>query len=537
MADPSPRPATRARWPRRLRPRTIRARIYLTLSAITVLALLVAGVAFFFLLGGYQQDLSRARVRELAKAWGPQLFAEPGESETLADLLSVWETTSSVTGSIADEDDVLVLGLARDGRVAGIYERENRFEGERLPLNLNGLDPGRAWEGELDAPGGERLTYIVVALPADLAQTRGFCCVAVAAVGGAQAAALGDLAPRLLIAAAIALVVAGLVGLALSRSIYRPVQLVAAAARSVARGSLQQRVVPVGSQEAQELAQSFNQMTEEVERQQTALRDFLANVSHDLQTPLTSINGFSRALMDDVVEEEGRANAYRIIEDESRRLLRLVEGLLDLSRIEAGQVRVERAPVALDMLLEHIGDLFALRAEELDVHLSVETGAAPDALGDWDRLEQVLGNLVDNALRHTPPGGNVMLSARAESETSVSMSVADTGVGIPEEAIPNLFDRYYKSDRPGAQGGTGLGLAIAKELVRAQDGEIHVLSSQGVGTTFRVLLRAADDDQPADLPAAAPTAADRAREQGDAPVGPQADAQNRQDRVGADRIG
>ena len=164
-------------------------------------------------------------------------------------------------------------------------------------------------------------------------------------------------------------------GLALSRSIYRPVQRVAAAARSVARGRLPQRVAIGGSQEVRELAQSFNQMTEEVERQQTALRDFLANVSHDLQTPLTSINGFSQALMDDVVEEEGRGNAYRIIEDESRRLLRLVEGLLDLSRIEAGQARVERAPVTLGMLMEHIGDLFTLRAEELEVELNVEKGS------------------------------------------------------------------------------------------------------------------------------------------------------------------
>ncbi len=482
----------RLRWPQRLRARTIRARIYLTLVAIILLTLAVTGGALFFVLGDYQADIDRSRVREIAKAWGPQLFAAPGESETLADLLGVWETTSSVTGSIAADDDILVLGLTREGRVAGIYERENRFEGERLGINLGGLEPGESWEGEAQAPGGERLSYIVVALDEQTAETQGFCCVAVAAVGGSQAAVLGDLATRLLLAGLVALLIALLVGLGLSRSIYRPVQLVAAAARSVARGRLQQRVAVGGSQEARELAQSFNQMTDEVERQQTALRDFLANVSHDLQTPLTSINGFSRALMDDVVEEEGRANAYRIIEDESRRLLRLVEGLLDLSRIEAGQARVERAPVALPMLLEHIGDLFALRAEELDVHLSVEPGDAPDALGDWDRLEQVLGNLVDNALRHTPPGGNVMLSARAESEASVSMSVADTGVGIPEEAIPHLFDRYYKSDRPGAQGGTGLGLAIAKELARAQDGDIHVLSSQGVGTTFRVILRTAD---------------------------------------------
>ena len=481
------------RWPQRLRARTIRARIYLTLAAITLLTLGVTGVSLFFVLGDYQQDIERSRVREIAKAWGPQLFAEPGESETLAELMSVWETTSSVTGSIAENEDVLVLGLTREGRAAAIYERENRFAGEQLGVDLSGLRPGESWEGEVEAPGGEQLTYIVVALPAGAAEAQGFCCVAVAGVSAAQGAVLGDLATRLLIAGLVALVIASLVGLALSRSIYRPVQLVAAAARNVARGSLRQRVVVGGSQEARELAQSFNQMTEEVERQQTALRDFLANVSHDLQTPLTSINGFSRALMDDIVEEEGRPNAYRIIEDESRRLLRLVEGLLDLSRIEAGQVRVERAPVALGILMDHIGDLFTLRAEELDVQLAVESNETPDALGDWDRLEQVLGNLVDNALRHTPPGGQVTLSARAESETSVSMSVADTGVGIPEEAIPHLFDRYYKSDRPGAQGGTGLGLAIARELVRAQEGEIHVLSSQEVGTTFRVILRVADD--------------------------------------------
>ena len=387
---------------------------------------------------------------------------------------------------------MLVLGLTRQGRVAGIYERENRFAGERLDIDLRGLQPGQTRQGQVAAPGGEQLAYIVVALPA--ADAQAFCCVAVAVVGQSQSAALADLAPRLLLAGSIAFLAALIIGLIISRTIYQPVQLVAAAARSVARGALQQRVAVAGSQEARELAQSFNQMTEEVERQQTALRDFLANVSHDLQTPLTSINGFSRALMDDIVDEEGRPNAYRIIEDESRRLLRLVEGLLDLSRIEAGQVRVERAPVALGVIMDHIGDLFALRAEELDVELDVEPTAAPDALGDWDRIEQVLGNLVDNALRHTPPGGKVTLSARAESETSVSISVADTGVGIPEETIPHLFDRYYKSDRPGAQGGTGLGLAIARELVLAQSGEIHVLSSSGVGTTFRVILRAADAD-------------------------------------------
>ena len=479
--------------------RTIRARIYVTLVAIILLTLVVAGLALFLVLGGYQDRVDQSRVRELATAWGPELFSQEQEARTLDGLLSNFETNERVGGSIVDELDVAVLGLSSSGEVMRVSEEEDRFLGERLDVDTDALDTAAPdgvtfLEGMVEAEDGERLTYVLAPLSEEQAARQGYCCVAVALVGEPRTTLLGDLSWRLVIAGVLALVIATLVGFLVSRSIYRPVQRVAAAARSVARGQLQQRVSVEGSQEAQELARSFNQMTEEVERQQTALRDFLANVSHDLQTPLTSINGFSQALMDNiVVEDEGRHNAYRIIEDESRRLLRLVEGLLDLSRIEAGQVQVERKPVAAALLLSHVGELFTLRAQELDVRLSVRESDVGEVLGDWDRLDQVLGNLVDNALRHTPPGGDVVLSARVESETSVSIAVADTGVGIAEEAIPHLFDRYYKSDRPGAQGGTGLGLAIARELVRAQGGEIQVSSEPGEGTTFRVILRRADD--------------------------------------------
>ena len=303
-------------------------------------------------------------------------------------------------------------------------------------------------------------------------------------------AVLGDLTRQLVLAGGVGLAAAIIVGLLLSRSIYRPLQATTAAARSVARGRFDQKVSVEGTREARDLAESFNQMTEEVQRQQSALRDFLANASHDLQTPLTSINGFSQALLDGTVDEAvARQNAYRIIEEESRRLLRLVEGLLDLSRMEAGHVHVELKPVDVNAILHNVGELFVLRAQQLDVRLEVIPAALPPVAGDVDRMEQVLANLVDNALRHTPPGGNVVLSARRESDVSVGIAVADTGAGIPEDQIPHLFDRYYRADRPGSEGGTGLGLAIARELVRAQKGEIQVDSRQGVGTTFRILLR------------------------------------------------
>ena len=474
-----------------VRPQTIRSRIYVTLVAIVLLTLIVAGLIAFLLLGGYQDRVDQSRLSELARAWGPELFSAEGESQTLVGLLDNFTAGDRFQGSFAGELDVPVFGLTSGGEVVRVMETADRFLGEVLPLDFAALDGHPVVEGMVTTADGERLTYMLTSLPEAERQRQGYCCIAVGLVGEGRGAVVGELAPLMLSAGAVALVVASLVGFLVSRSIYRPIQRVAAASRSVARGQLQQRVDVGGSQEAQELARSFNQMTEEVERQQTALRDFLANVSHDLQTPLTSINGFSQALMDDVVVGGERRNAYRIIEDESRRLLRLVEGLLDLSRIEAGQVQVESTPVDAASLLEHVGELFALRAQELDVRLSVRTADVGDVLGDWDRLDQVLGNLVDNALRHTPPGGDVELSARKESQNSVSIAVADTGVGIPEEAIPNLFDRYYKSDRPGAQGGTGLGLAIARELVRAQGGEIRVSSEQGVGTTFHIVLLSA----------------------------------------------
>ena len=403
-------------------------------------------------------------------------------------MLFSFETVPLITGSLVDDLDVTVLGLSSSGRVVRAFESQNRFLGETLPMDFGALNRSRTVEGQVEAEDGERLAYVLTSLSPQEQEHQDFCCVAVALVGESRTAVLADLTPNLLLAALVALVVATLVGFLVSRSIYRPIQAVAMAARRVARGRLEERVAVAGSLESQDLAHSFNLMTSEVERQQRALRDFLANVSHDLQTPLTSINGFSQALLDDIVQGDERSNAYRIIEDESRRLLRLVEGLLDLSRIEAGQVEVEIVAVDVPALLAQVSDLFSLRAQELNVNLSVNEIEVGSVLGDWDRLDQVLGNLVDNALRHTPPDGEVRLSAKRFPPGRAVIAVADTGVGIPAEDIPNLFDRYYKSDRPGAQGGTGLGLAIARELVRAQGGEVRVVSEQDVGTTFEIVL-------------------------------------------------
>ena len=406
-------------------------------------------------------------------------------------------SADSCRGTVGGESDVLILFVNADAVVVSEASRDPRFRGERLEIDLAKVGVGTDGfaEGNLSSADGTRLTYLATGLEAEAAERlQSASHIIFALPNENRQAVLGDLTPRLVVAGGMALVVAIIAALLLSRSIYRPLEATTAAARSVARGRFDHKVSVSGTKEARELAESFNQMTDEVQSQQAALRDFLANVSHDLQTPLTSIHGFSQALLDGTVDDgAAQGNAYRIIEEESRRLLRLVEGLLDLSRIEAGQLELVLQPVAVGDLLQHVHDLFALRADELNVQLRLEPTDVPAVIGDVDRLEQVLANLVDNALRHTPPGGQVRLSARQESEATASIEVSDTGSGIAADAIPHLFDRYYRSDRSGAQGGTGLGLAIARELVRAQRGEIQVESGSQVGTSFRILLRTPRD--------------------------------------------
>ncbi len=465
---------------------TLRVRIYLTLTLVILLTLTIAGIVFFFLLGGYQDRLAASTLRQVAQPVYESVI-------TLADAdFRAFEVSRQLQGSVGPDPDILILFVDAGGTVVGEASRNPRFRGQQLDLDLQAAGVGVQGfvEGTVRSSDGARLNYLASGLEADAAQRFSAAYVVLALPTENRQAVLGDLTVRLMLSGGLALVVALLAGLYLSRTIYRPLQATTAAVRTVARGRYDHKVELSGTVEARELAESFNQMTEEVQRQQAALRDFLANVSHDLQTPLTSIHGFSQALMDGTVDSsEARHNASRIIEEESRRLLRLVEGLLDLSRLEAGQADLHLSAVAVGPLLRHIGDLFSLRAQELDVRLVVEPVDVPDVWGDADRLEQILANLVDNALRHTPPGGEVRLHARRESESTIGLAVTDTGIGIAEEAIPHLFDRFYRSDRPGAQGGTGLGLAIARELALAQGGEVQVESREGEGATFRVLLR------------------------------------------------
>ncbi|WHY75921.1 ATP-binding protein [Neobacillus sp. WH10] len=231
-------------------------------------------------------------------------------------------------------------------------------------------------------------------------------------------------------------------------------------------------------------------MTEE--RQLDKMRkDFIANVSHELRTPISMLQGYSEAIVDDIAEsQEEKKEMAKVIYDESLRMGRLVNELLDLARMEAGHIHLSMEDVNLSTFINRIINKFQglARDNEILLNTEIEDGVST-FLFDPDRIEQVLTNLIDNAIRHTPRGGTVKLTVTFEDK-GISMEVKDSGSGIPEEDLPFVFERFYKADKARTRGraGTGLGLAIAKNIIDAHHGHISVQSKMDIGTTFSFLL-------------------------------------------------
>lgn len=269
------------------------------------------------------------------------------------------------------------------------------------------------------------------------------------------------------------------------RSIARPLGDVMEAADAVAAGDLSARVPERGNSEFRQLAHSFNRMASELEQSDQQRRNLMADVAHELRTPLHIIRGNLEGVLDGVYEPTAEHVAATL--DETRLLARLVEDLRVLSLAEAGHLPMQTEPVDVAELLEDVATSFSGQAEAARVRLAVELAGPRNDLvvtGDAGRLDQVIGNLVANALRHTPPDGSITLQAEP-LPASVRISVSDTGNGIAPEELPHIFDRFWS--RSDGSGG-GLGLAIARSLVQAQGGRIEATSQTGAGATVTIEL-------------------------------------------------
>jgi signal transduction histidine kinase len=285
--------------------------------------------------------------------------------------------------------------------------------------------------------------------------------------------------------------------------IFRPAQArlraVEDAARRFGDGDLSARAPAIGGDEVTAVAEAFNRMAGDLAARQAQLveadrarRQLLADVSHELMTPLTAIRGYAEtlALPQFVPASKEGQRAVHVIQEEGQRIERLVGDLLDLARFEAGGISLSLELVAVDELFERVVERHTQAAREKGVSIVVEPPEADLRItADPHRLEQALQNLASNALRHTPPGGTVRLAA-ARQPTGIVLRVSDSGIGIPAEHLPHVFDRFYKADRSRTQSGSGLGLSIVKAIVERHGGSVSVRSTPGVETVFEIALSA-----------------------------------------------
>jgi signal transduction histidine kinase len=460
---------------------SLRTRLWLTYAIVVGVVLVVVGIALFVYLARNPPALRKARF---------ELNLLTQQLHSQRQPLGQWERAFPFLQDFAEKNSVRVAILSVSGEVLFDTVQEMApLPVLRLPLRQQPQpvsefadeDEQRWIYSGFRDPGGQS---VIVATQ----RPRGIL----------RSVLTDELFLPLVRAGAIALLLSLLFAILISRWVASPLQRMAQATRAVAAGEVD-LIKPEGPREVKTLARAFNEMNHQVQASRQSQRDFVANVSHELKTPLTSIRGFAQAILDGAAKTpEELEHAGQVIYDEAGRMDRMVVDLLDLARLDAGTADLERAPLELDALLQGVVKKFKPQCEQAQVALRADISGLPSFIGDGDRLAQVFTNLVDNAVKHTPPGGRVTLRARQEGE-KVKISVQDTGEGIPQEELSRIFERFYqldKSRRGGKGRGVGLGLAITQQIVHAHGGEMYARSELGKGSIITVELPAAKPDDP-----------------------------------------
>jgi len=364
------------------------------------------------------------------------------------------------------------LILGRRGQPAVLYDSANQLApGTPIPLGKETTVFGqKAREGTVPIEGRE---YMLAAAP--LTNKYASYVIVGRSRDDVTADATSALLKPIVLSGAAGMALAIVVALVLSRAFTRPLRELRRAAEDIAGGNYARRIERTGGDEIGVVGQSFNRMAEAVERTRQQQRTFLANVSHELKTPLTSLIGFSQALMDGSLRTpEEKERAATILHEEARRVLRMSQELLDLARVESGQLTLNPHPVDLGVQLQQEIELVRQRAHARRLSLQLVVPAAlPPVNADPDRLHQILDNLLDNAVKYAPEGATVWISAENGPGHRITTTVRNrVGVRPPDPA--RMFDRFYRGDPSrSSASGVGLGLAISRELAIAQQGDLR----------------------------------------------------------------
>lgn len=514
--------------------RSLSTRLLLAFAFVIVLALGVSAVGTLFLLQDQQRSAAEERVGRLAE---PITLAVALLEEANVDQAVI----QSAVEDYAESFDVRVLLVDHSGYVVG--DTESRLTGRTIDVFHDaGIPIRHAGRAEFrmaayDAGGEDMLLFAPAQVtiqvssdrlvefqalifdlyasgtPADVIQsllnelaagpetTRTLdppTLQPLVAVPEEQiASAWTDLVPQLAAAGGIALLASAAAAVLVSRSVTRRLARVTRAAQEMAQGDYEQQLDPSGDDEIGRLGDAFNAMARQVGHSHKMMRDLLANVSHELKTPLTSIQGFSQALEEGAISSPDEyQEAGRIINQESQRMRRLVDDLIELSQLESGQAHVERRPVDLEALLRACAKRFDWQLRESGADIRLEVEPLPPLSGDGRRLEQAFSNLIDNAVRHAPEGARITVRAEAQNGFA-RVSVHNTGSFIPADDLARVFERFYQTDGHRAGGSAGLGLTIANEVVQAHHGTIEATSDREDGTAFIVTLPLTGSDAPA----------------------------------------
>jgi signal transduction histidine kinase len=447
---------------------SLRSRLWLSYAFVIVTALsVVALILFVYLLQNpllYRQTIQRLKAVQT-------VVTQRDVSQPIELVAQRAAQTFDVRVLLYSADKQLTLDTSA-GKESALPFPPRRVL-TRVPLARD--DSGASWLYSLEKLSDN--TYLVIAVPRPRISVLNFFA--------------DDFLPIIFQSGLIALLFSLALAFFVARWIADPLQKVVAAAREVPAAEAKP-VQAQGPHEVRELTRAFNSMVARAQASQRSQREFVANVSHELKTPLTSIQGFAQAILDGTADTDAaRQQAAQIIYDESARMHRMVLDLLDLAKLDTGTADITMSSVQIHALLNTIAEKFAPQSQKADVKIIVEADSnLPKITADGDRLAQVFTNLVDNALKFTPRGGLITLRA-AVANKEMLISVIDTGAGISPEAQAHIFDRFYQADparKGGEKHGAGLGLAIAREIVQAHGGRIGVRSRLGEGTTFEVAL-------------------------------------------------
>ncbi len=449
---------------------SLRSRLWLSYAFIIVTALsVVAMVLFIYLL---RNPFLYRQTSERLKAVQAVVLQRESQSQPVSVAAQEVSRTFNVRVLLYSKDRQLILDTYSN-QEAPLSFPEQRLILRKIPIVRD--ENGASWLYSVEKLPDN--TYLVIASPRPRISIFNIF--------------TDDFLPLILQSGLIALLLSLVLAFLFARWIADPLQKVMLAARNLPSAEIKP-VETSGPHEIQELTRAFNDMIARMQASQKSQREFVANVSHEMKTPLTSIQGFAQAILDGTADtSDARQKAAQVIYDESRRMQRMVLDLLDLARLDAGTADITMSPVNMFGLLQAVAEKFAPQSQSAGVDIKVDVAANLQTItADGDRLAQVFTNLVDNALKFTPRGGLISLHVSA-ANGEMLVSVSDTGTGIPVEAQAHIFDRFYQADparKGGEKHGAGLGLAIAHEIVQAHGGRISVRSKLGEGTSFDVFL-------------------------------------------------